>query len=404
MSLTGLLVVAAIAFATPLALRLAPSLMLPSAVLELVAGIAIGPSGLGWVREDDAIRILALLGLAFLLFLAGLEIDFRRVRGRPAKLALAGFAVSLGVALAAAGSLRAAGLLHSPLLVAVALTATSLGLVVPVLKDAGAASSQFGQLVIAGASVADFGAVILLSLLFSRDSNGIGSRAVLLTSFALAAVVLALALTRVGRSMRLTAVLLALQDTTAQIRVRGAFVLLIGFVALADTVGLETILGAFAAGAVLSLIDRDEAMTHPQFRVKLEAAGYGIFVPVFFVASGLTFDLHALLRPHTLAVVPLFVAALLAARGLPALLYRRLVGPRLTAVAALLQATSLPFLVAAAQIGMQLGLLTKGTGAALIAAGLLSVLIFPLAALSLLRATPSTSPGTRRGAPVPPPA
>ena len=182
MSLTGLLVVAAIAFATPLALRLAPSLMLPSAVLELVAGIAIGPSGLGWVREDDAIRILALLGLAFLLFLAGLEIDFRRVRGRPAKLALAGFAVSLGVALAAAGSLRAAGLLHSPLLVAVALTATSLGLVVPVLKDAGAASSQFGQLVIAGASVADFGAVILLSLLFSRDSNGIGSRAVLLTT------------------------------------------------------------------------------------------------------------------------------------------------------------------------------------------------------------------------------
>ena len=118
-------------------------------------------------------------------------------------------------------------------------------------------------------------------------------------------------------------------------------------------------------------------------------------MPVFFVASGLTFDLHALLRPHTLAVVPLFVAALLAARGLPALLYRRLVGPRLTAVAALLQATSLPFLVAAAQIGMQLGLLTNGTGAALIAAGLLSVLIFPLAALSILRgadAEPEMSP------------
>src|SRR5207249_3977214 len=208
------------------------------------------------------------------------EIDFRRVRGRPAKLALAGFAVSLGVALAAAGSLRAAGLLHSPLLVAVALTATSLGLVVPVLKDAGAASSQFGQLVIAGASVADFGAVILLSLLFSRDSNGIGSRAVLLTSFALAAVVLALALTRVGRSMRLTAELVRLQDTTAQIRVRAAFVLLTGFAVLADRLGLETILGAFTAGALIALIDRDEAMTHPQFRVKLEAAGYGIFVPV----------------------------------------------------------------------------------------------------------------------------
>jgi len=384
-SLTALLVVAAIALAAPLILRLAPALTLPSAVLELVAGIAVGPAGFGWIHEDEAVRILALLGLAFLLFLAGLELEFERLRGRPARLALVGFGVSLVVALAAGSALKAAGLVDSALLIGVALTATSLGIVVPALKDAGEARSAFGQLVIAGASVADFGAVILLSLLFSRDSSSVGARAVLLGSFALVAGVLALSLMRAGRSMRISAALVALQDTTAQIRVRAAFVLLAGFAVLADRLGLETILGAFTAGALISLIDKDEAMTHPRFRVKLEAAGYGIFVPVFFVASGLTFDLDALVEPKTLAVVPLFVAALLAARGLPALLYRPLVGARLALVAGLLQATSLPFLVAAAQIGLELKLLSSGTAAALIAAGLLSVLLFPLAALRILR-------------------
>jgi Kef-type K+ transport system membrane component KefB len=384
-SLSALLVVAAIACAAPLTLRLVPALTLPSAVLELAAGIAVGPGGFGWVHEDDPVRILALLGLAFLLFLAGLEIEFARLRGRPARLAFAGFAVSLCVALCAGGALKAAGLVDSALLVGVALTATSLGIVVPALKDAGEARSAFGQLVIAGASVADFGAVILLSLLFSRDSSSVGARIVLLGSFALVAAVLAVSLMRAGRSMPVSAALVGLQDTTAQIRVRAAFVLLAGFALLADRLGLETILGAFTAGALISLVDKDQAMTHPRFRLKLEAAGYGIFVPVFFVASGLTFDLHALVKPKTIVLVPLFAAALLAARGIPALLYRPLVGGRLALVAGLLQATSLPFLVAAAQIGMELDLLSPGTGAALIAAGLMSVLLFPLTALRLLR-------------------
>src|SRR5207249_1933659 len=147
---------------------------------------------------------------------------------------------------------------------------------------------------------------------------------VLLGGFVLLALAVGAAVTRAGRSMRLGDTLLRLQDTTAQIRVRGAFVLLAAFAALAEKLGLEVILGAFTAGAVLALVDRDRAMTHPQFRLKLEAAGYGIFVPVFFVASGLRFDLDALTSGvSTLARVPLFLLALLAVRGLPALLYRR---------------------------------------------------------------------------------
>jgi Kef-type K+ transport system membrane component KefB len=153
---------------------------------------------------------------------------------------------------------------------------------------------------------------------------------------------------------------------------------MVAFVALAESVGLEVILGAFAAGALLSLIDRDRMMTHPQFRTKLEAAGFGIFIPVFFVTTGLRFDLDALFASAgTVARIPLFLLALLVVRGLPALLYTRLVGRRKAVIAGMLQATSLPFIVAAAQIGMDIGVLTEANGAALIAAGLLSVIIFP---------------------------
>jgi Kef-type K+ transport system membrane component KefB len=176
-----------------------------------------------------------------------------------------------------------------------------------------------------------------------------------------------------------------LQDTTAQIRVRGAVVLMLAFVALAEAFGLEVILGAFAAGAILTLVDRDEQMTHPEFRRKLDAIGFGVFIPVFFVASGIRFDLDALLEdPANLAMVPVFLAALALVRGLPALAYRSFVGGRRTGVAALFQATSLPFIVAATAIGLELGLLDGAQSSALIAAGLLSVLLFPLAGLTVL--------------------
>ena len=330
--------------------------------------------------------MLALVGLAFLLFLSGLEIDFERLRGRKIAVTGVGFVVSFGIALVAAFALGAFGQVDTPLLVAIILVATSLGVVVPVLKDANKASSDLGQLVIAAASIADFGAVILLSLFFSREATSTTTKLVLLAGFLLVAGAFVLALVGAERSRRLSAVLLRLQDTTAQIRVRGAFLLLIAFVALAESLGLEVILGAFLAGAILSLVDRDRMMTHPEFRAKLEAVGFGVFIPVFFVASGIQFDLGALFgSASTVARVPLFLLALVLVRGLPALLYRPALGNRQTAVAALLQATSLPFIVAASMIGMELELLDQATGAALIAAGLLSVLFFPLLALTLLR-------------------
>jgi Kef-type K+ transport system membrane component KefB len=242
-----------------------------------------------------------------------------------------------------------------------------------------------GQRVIAAASIADFATIIVLSLLFSREATGTGSQLVLLGGFLVAAAVAVVGILGLERSTRISSLLVRLQDTTAQIRVRGAFLLMAGFVALAESLGLEVILGAFTAGAILSLVDRDHLMTHPHFRTKLEGTGFGFFIPVFFVSVGLSFDLDALLAgAETILRVPLFLAALLLVRGLPALLYRRLVGPRRTVVAGLLQATSLPFIVAASMIGVELGAISEATSAALIGAGLLSVLLFPLLAVTVL--------------------
>ncbi len=395
-SFGGLVVVCAIAFGAPLALGLVPRLRIPAVVVEIVAGIVVGPSGFGWVRVDLPIQILSLVGLAFLLFLAGLEVEFDRLRGRLLRLASVGFALSFALALAVSLALRAAGLVRSPVLVAVILSATGLGVIVPVLKDAGESATDFGQLVIAAASIADFGAVILLTLLFSKDATSPGAKAFLLVGFGVVAAAIAFVIARAGRRMHIAGLLERLQDTTAQIRVRGAVLLLIGLVAVAERLGLEAILGAFLAGAIVSIVDRDRRMTHEHFRLKLEAIGFGFVVPVFFVASGLRFDLHALFQSaSTLARVPVFLAALLAVRGLPAVLYRPLVGSRKTLAAALLQATSISFIVAAVQIGMDLERISQGTGAALIAAGLLSVVLFPAGALWLVRSrSPESAPKT----------
>ena len=386
LSLAGVVVVAAVAFAVPLLLGLSPGLRLPSVVLEIVVGIVLGPSGLDWVHVDLPLQVLSLLGLAFLLFLAGLEIDLHQLRGKLLGLVAGGFVVSFAIGLAVSGGLGAVGLVDTPLLVAIILTATSLGVVIPVLKDADQVESDFGQLVIAAASIADFGAVILLSLFFSREASGPAAQLLLIGGLVLLAVGVGVGLARAGRSMRLSEDLGRLQDSSAQIRVRGAVLLLAGLVLVAQRLGLETILGAFLAGALLRVVDRDEMMTHPKFRVKLEALGYGFLVPVFFIVSGIRFNLAALTaNPANLRLVPLFLAVLLVVRGLPAWLYRSRVGGRRSVVAGLLQATSLPFIVAATQIGMELGKLDQATGAALVAAGLLSVLLFPLAALTVLR-------------------
>jgi Kef-type K+ transport system membrane component KefB len=230
-----------VAFIAPLALGFVPRLRLPSVVLEILLGIIVGPAGLGWVKVDAPVEILSLVGLSFLLFIAGTEIDINRLRGRTLRVTGLAFVLSLALGLLAGLALHAGGFVKAPLFIAIVLVATSLGVVVPVLKDSDNIASRFGQLVIAAASIADFGAIILLSLFFSgRGSTDTAGKLILLGVFALLVVVVGLAVAGAERWMSLSRVLTRLQDTTAQIRVRGALVLLIGFVALADQVGLET--------------------------------------------------------------------------------------------------------------------------------------------------------------------
>jgi Kef-type K+ transport system membrane component KefB len=394
-SFTSVAVVAVVALVAPLAVGFT-GLRLPAIVVEILLGIVVGPQVLGWASNDEPVQVLSLIGLAFLLLLAGLEIDFTRLRGRLLRLTGLGYLLSFGLALVVGYGLRADDLVKSPLLVAIILSATGLGIILPILKDARETSTPFGQVIVAGASIAEVGPIVLLSLFFSGEGGGIGGKLVLLVGFVIFVVAVGFAILGFERSTRVSSTLLRLQDTTAEIRVRGAFLLLALFVVLASRFGLEAILGAFLAGATLKLVDRDEAMTHAFFHAKLEAIGFGVFVPFFFASTGIKLDVASLFHSTSaIARVPLFLAALLVVRGLPALLYRPLAerGAQLWA-GGLLQATSLSIPVVAGQIGVDLGLIRPINYVALVAAGLISVIVFPVLALTLLRvkSSPATAP------------
>lgn len=386
LSFTSIAVIAGVALVAPLAINLL-GLRLPAIVVEILLGIVVGPQVLGWASNDEPVQVLSLIGLAFLLLLAGLEIDFERLRGRLLRITGIGYLVSFGLAVVVGYALRAADLVKSPLLVAIILSATGLGVILPILKDAGQTTTPFGGVIVAGSSIAEIGPIVLLSLFFSGESGGLGSKLVLLIGFAVFVAAVGVAIAGAERSMRLSQALLRLQDTTAEIRVRGAFLLLALFVVLASRFGLEAILGAFLAGATLKLVDRDEGMTHAFFHKKLEAIGFGVFIPFFFVSTGIKLDVSSLFHSSSaLMRVPLFLGALLVVRGLPALLYRPFAERAGQLVAGgLLQATSLSIPIVAGQIGVDLGLIRPTNYVALVAAGLLSVLIFPLVSLTLLR-------------------
>jgi Kef-type K+ transport system membrane component KefB len=391
----NLFIVALVALLAPLTVAAAPALRVPSVVLEILAGILLGPDVLGVVQADVPVQVLAVIGLAFLLFTVGLELDVRTLRGASLRLSLAGYAVSLVLGTGVGLLTAAAGWVSSPLLVAVALSATSLGLVVPVLKDSGQVQTTTARLTIAAATFADVAAILLLTLLFSEEASGVASRVLLLFTFVGVVAVVGAGLLVTERWKSLTDLVQRLQDTTAEIRVRGSVVLLLGFVVLAERFGLEAILGALLAGVVVGALDRDSS-THPHFRTKLDAIGFGFLIPVFFVTSGIRLDVAGLISdPGALARLPLFLLALLVVRGVPAVLYRRYISGRQAVAAGLLQATSLPFLVTATMIGTDLGVVSPVNGAALVGAGVVSVLVFPPVALGLLR-EPAAHPGAPR--------
>lgn len=399
---SGLVIVLAVAAAIPLLLGLGPQVPLPGPVLEIVAGVVIGPSVLAWVHPDETIRALSVLGLSFLLFLAGFEVDIRRFRGRTGRhvaLALAGsivLAAAAGVAFSAVG-------MRGGLLVAIALLATSLGLVVPVLADSGVLHQPVGVLTVACASAGEVAAVVALSVGVAGSHTPLAGRLLLLGLLVLLLGAVAAVVLGAKHIGRITALVDRLSDTSAQIRIRLTVLLVAGIALAAAALGFEAILGAFMAGVLIRTLDPDPERSHPRYPIKLEAVGFGLLIPVFFVTSGMTLDFTGLIeQPAALAGVPILLLALLLVRGAPAMVFRReLPRPQLLA-ASLLQATSLPFLLTVAQIGTEMGLLARTTAAALIAAGVASVLIFPPVALRLLTHQHAPSPHTDPAAAVGP--
>jgi Kef-type K+ transport system membrane component KefB len=372
-SFTQLAIVTGLALAAPLIVQLRPQLHVPSAVVEVALGIVVGPAVLGWLHIDQPVQILSDLGLATLLFLAGLEIDLRALRRGAVSLALAGVIALI---------ISQFEDLDSPLFVAFALASSSVGVVVPILRDAGSLESRFGQAVLAGASIGEFGAILLLSLFFSGKSSSTGSRVLLLGLFGAFIIAAAAALRGLRSSDRAGATLRRLERTSAQLGVRFVVAIVAGFAALAGALGLESVLAVFVAGLILRLVDEDEQLIHTEFRLKLDAIGYGFLVPVFFITSGMALDFKGLFGdPSHLILVPVFLLALLLARGLPALLARRRLGDRHAVAMGLLQSASLPVLAIAASLGHRLHVFDDPTDAALLLAGGLSVMVFPPAAL-----------------------
>lgn len=396
LNFTGLLLVIAAAVLVPLALGLVPKLPIPSVVFEIVAGILIGPGVLGLVKMDEPIRVLSTLGVAFLLFLAGFELNFDEVRGRALRLALLAFGLSAVLALALTVPLGLAGVILNPLLVAIILTATSLGIIVPILKDTGNLDTALGRLVVVACSVAEFGSIVLLSMFFSTTGPADPVRTLIklggMVVLTVAIFYLAMKRRDAGGG-RVHDIMTRLADTSAQIRVRVAVLLLLGMLVISHDLGFESVLGAFMAGALLSaMTDPERDPLAERSRAKLEAVGFGLFVPVFFVATGIQFPITEVLAdPSALLRIPLFFVMLLIVRGVPARLLRKDVGSGKVLPAAFMQATSLSFIVVGTQIGVQLGIMKPINAASFVAAGMLSVLIFPGAALSLLKKSKATS-------------
>ena len=367
---------------------------IPVIVLEIILGIIVGPQVLGLAHEDSFIEFFAELGLGMLFFFAGYEIDFKRIRGRPLKLAAVGWAMSLALAYAAGGLLASLGLVLSFLYVGSAMSTTALGTLIPILSDNGDSKTRFGTFLFGAGSVGEFGPIVLMTVLLSTV-NPLRGATVLLIFAGLSVAVGLVAFS--GSSRVITQVSAALEQSN-QAAVRISFLLVFGLVALATQLTIDALLGGFVAGIIIKLLtSRPEGPGEDSVAVvesKLRAVGYGIFIPFFFVVTGVRFDLDSLISSSSgLLKLPLFLLLFLVIRGLPALLlYRREFNLRDRIALALYSATQLPLVVAITAIAVTAGRMRSSTAAALVGAGMLSVLIFPMIASALRRSSSEVTP------------
>ena len=374
-----LVIVTVAALAALLAAFVGSRIALPVVVIEIVAGIVVGPELLDLAQPDDFIDFFSSLGLGMLFFFAGYEIDFERIRGAPLRLAAIGWLLSLVLAYSLGGLLALAGVVLSLVFTGSAMATTAIGTLIPILSDAGELRTRFGTYLLAAGAMGEFGPILLITLVFSTKSAA--TNAAILILFILLAVITAVGAVRgAGRGWEM---LQRTLETSGQLAIRIAVVLVFALGALASSLGLDLLLGGFVAGVIVRLALRGREVS--VFESKLTAVGYGFFIPFFFITSGLKFNLTALTDdPIRLLELPLFLAMFLVVRGVPALLLygRELDRPDRKALA-LFSSTELPLVVAITTIAIDRGHMRASTAASLVGAAILSTTIYPLLALRL---------------------
>ena len=351
--------------------------LVPVVAVEIVLGILIGPEVLGLAKPDEFLDFFASLGLGMLFFFAGYEIDFERIRGSPLRLAALGWVLSLALAYALGGLLALAGVVLSLVFTGSAMATTAIGTLIPILRDADELGTRFGRYLLAAGAMGEFGPILVITLVFSTKRAA--SEAVILVAFVAIAVATAVIAVRgVGHGWPL---LERTIETSGQLAIRIAVVTIFALATLAASLGLDLLLGGFVAGVIvrLALKDREVGV----FDSKLTAVGYGFFIPFFFVVSGIKFNLTELTDdPSDLLKVGLFLACFLIVRGAPAMaLYRRTLELRDRVSLAFFCATQLPLVVAITTIAVERGHMRSSTAASLVAAGILSTLIYPFVGL-----------------------
>jgi Kef-type K+ transport system membrane component KefB len=356
---------------------------IPGVILELVFGVLVGPQVMNLARPSALITDFAGMGLALLMFLAGYELELSRVRGTPLRLAIGSWGFSVGLAAAVEVVLVFTGHTHGQSVVtALALTTTALGTLLPIIRDTGILGSEFGRHVFAIGTIGEFGPIVLIAILLSGKSP-IWTLLVLVI-FGLMATVGLIAASR-PRGQQVVKMLRHGLHASSQLPVRASMLLVVTFALAATQLGLDVLLGTFAAGVIVRtfVTGREETEEAQIFKGKLEAIGFGFLVPVFFVVSGmrLRFDLFVQ-HPSSLLAIPVYLGLLLAVRGIPTyLVYRRVLDAAERISLSLLAATGLPLIIVVTTIGSDAGYLSAQNAAALVTAGVLTVLILPTLAV-----------------------
>jgi Kef-type K+ transport system membrane component KefB len=381
------------AVAAPLLAEIPLGFKVPVVVLEVVLGIILGPHVLGLVRFEGFVVTMFLLGMASTLFMAGMELEFNEIKGRPLSLAAGGWIVSALLGITVVGLLHLIPQVAAPLMVTLALCTTGLGVLVPIFRDSGQLGTAFGRLVLAAGTLGEVGPIVAMSLLLSQQYSTWQEAGFLVVFLAIVGVAIFVGIG--ARPPMLLALLNRHMHGSTQLPVRISLLMLAALFVLAEDFGFESIFGAFAAGMVVGQATR--GVDGKGFREKIEAVCFGWFYPFFFVGTGAKFDIVALGRDlTTMLLVPTFVLLFLLVRGIPVFLYRKDLASAQRLPFALSSAVpSLSIIVVITEIGVRAKTMNPDVAAAMVGAALLSVLLFPtLTGILLQRAALPPRPGS----------